>query len=193
MRAKTVHSISTIANSVSEYLTNSRIAWLTSGADSALVTARWKSTSCGEQGSLYLCSCMWLLINRNTRYKICVGVPFIRVLYDIGPTEVYILNLSGVCNLNLKNSGPNDHFINHLSMCDGVDAVAFTRLQGLEAFFQPGADTRPIMLQALVQHVPNVVVGVGGESQHRRPHQTVHQLAAIFSVEGADKSGASLK
>ena len=42
------------------------------------------------------------------------------------------------------------------------------------------------MLQALVQHVPDVVVRVGGEGQHRRANQAVHQLAAVLGVEGAD-------
>ena len=43
------------------------------------------------------------------------------------------------------------------------------------------------MLQALVYDVPYVVVGVGGEGEHGRLHQAVHQLAPVLQVQRADQ------
>ena len=74
----------------------------------------------------------------------------------------------------------------YLFVCDGVDAVALTGLEGLEALLQPRTNAGPVMLQALVQDIPDIVVRVRGEGQHCRAYQAVHQLAPIFSVECAD-------
>ena len=74
----------------------------------------------------------------------------------------------------------------YLFVCDGVDAVALTGLEGLEALLQPRTNAGPVVLQALVQDIPDIVVRVRGEGQHGRAHQAVHQLAPVLRVGGAD-------
>ena len=49
------------------------------------------------------------------------------------------------------------------------------------------------MLQTLVDHIPDIMVGVAGQGGHRGPHQAVHQLPPVLAVQGLDEVGPGLK